>query len=70
MCDCLNPLADGARELIRTMVDDVIALMPGVRHLHLGGDEAWAFATHPDTKATRTKARRAACNTSSRCWTT
>lgn len=51
MCDCLNPLADGARELIRAMVDDVLALMPGVRHLHLGGDEAWAFATHPDTKA-------------------
>lgn len=51
MCDCLNPLTDGARELIRAMVDDVLALMPGVRHMHLGGDEAWAFATHPDTKA-------------------
>lgn len=39
----LNPLAAGAQELIQRMVDDVLALMPGVRHFHLGGDEARTF---------------------------
>jgi hexosaminidase len=47
----LNPLAPGARELVQRMVDDVLALMPDIRHFHLGGDEAWAFGTHADTKA-------------------
>jgi len=47
----LNPLAPGARDLIRRMIDDVLALLPGVKHFHLGGDEAWSFGTHPDTKA-------------------
>jgi len=37
----LNPLAPGARSLIEKMVDDVLALMPGVKRFHLGGDEAW-----------------------------
>ena len=49
--DVLNPLADGATDLIQRMVDDVLAVTPGVRYLHLGGDEAWSFGTHPDTKA-------------------
>jgi hexosaminidase len=49
--DVLNPLADGARQLIEQMVDDVVARMPNVRHFHLGGDEAWTFGTHPETKA-------------------
>jgi Glycosyl hydrolase family 20, catalytic domain len=49
-CD-LNPLAKGARQLVQGMVDDVLKLMPGVKHFHLGGDESWAFATHPDTRA-------------------
>ena len=47
----LNPLAPGARELVSRMVDDVLALMPDVKRFHLGGDEAWTFGTHPDTKA-------------------
>ena len=47
----LNPLADGARELIQDMVDDVLAATPNARWFHLGGDEAWSFGTHPDTKA-------------------
>jgi hexosaminidase len=47
----LNPLARGARELVQGMVDDVLALCPDVRWFHLGGDEAWSFGTHPDTKA-------------------
>lgn len=50
-CDGLNPLATGARALVQRMIDDVLALMPGVRRFHLGGDEAWSFATHPDTSA-------------------
>ena len=49
--DVLNPLAEGARELIAAMVDDVLALLPDVERFHLGGDEAWSFGSHPDTKA-------------------
>jgi len=49
--DVLNPLAKGARELVQAMVDDVLRLTPGAKYLHLGGDEAWSFGTHPDTKA-------------------
>ena len=49
--DVLNPLAPGARELVEHMVEDVLALLPGVRHFHLGGDEARTFGTHPDTQA-------------------
>lgn len=50
-CDVLNPLHPDARPLIERLVDDVLALMPGVRHFHLGGDEAWTFGTHPQTRA-------------------
>jgi hexosaminidase len=49
--DVLNPLAEGASELIGRMIEDVVALLPNVRYFHLGGDEAWSFGTHPDTKA-------------------
>jgi hexosaminidase len=48
---CLNPLAPGARELIQSMVDDVLALMPDVQHFHLGGDEARTFGQAPETRA-------------------
>lgn len=47
----LNPLAPGARELVQSMVDDVLKHMPGTKHFHLGGDEARTFGLHPDTKA-------------------
>ncbi|MBT3295741.1 MAG: family 20 glycosylhydrolase [Verrucomicrobia bacterium] len=47
----LNPLAPGARELIQNMVDDVLKLMPDVKHFHLGGDEARTFGQNPETKA-------------------
>lgn len=47
----LNPLAPGAREVIQSMVDDVLKLMPDVRHFHLGGDEARTFGRNPDTRA-------------------
>ncbi len=49
-CFGLNALAKGARDLVQAMVDDVIALMPGLKHFHLGGDEAWTMGRHPDTK--------------------
>jgi len=47
----LDPLAEGARELIQAMVDDVLRLMPDARHFHLGGDEARTFGKNPDTQA-------------------
>ncbi|OPX24452.1 MAG: hypothetical protein B1H04_02070, partial [Planctomycetales bacterium 4484_123] len=51
-CSCaLNPLARGARELIERMVQDVLSLLPKPRWFHLGGDEAWSFGTHPETRA-------------------
>ncbi|HEX7009759.1 MAG TPA: family 20 glycosylhydrolase [Phycisphaeraceae bacterium] len=49
--DGLNPLADGAAALIQRMIDDVIDRTPGLRHFHVGGDEAWTFGTHPQTRA-------------------
>lgn len=49
--DGLNPLAPGAGELVARLVDDVLALTPGIRRFHLGGDEAWTFGSHPDTAA-------------------
>ncbi len=49
--DLLNPLAPGAPELVATLVEEVLALMPDLRRFHLGGDEAWRFGTHPDTRA-------------------
>ncbi|MCX7590729.1 MAG: family 20 glycosylhydrolase [Kiritimatiellae bacterium] len=48
--DGLNPLAPGARELVERMVDDVLRALPNVKHFHLGGDEAWTFGMHPDTR--------------------
>ena len=48
---CLNPLAPGSRELIQGMVDDVLKLMPDVKHFHLGGDEAWQLGENPKSKA-------------------
>ncbi len=50
-CGGLNPLAEGGRQLVEAMVDDVLQLLPSVGHFHLGGDEAWTFGSHPDTKA-------------------
>lgn len=47
----LNPLAPGAGELVQGMVDDLLRLLPDTRYLHLGGDEAWSFGQHPDTRA-------------------
>ncbi len=49
--DVLNPLAEGAQDLVQSMILDVLRLMPNVRHFHLGGDEAWHLGSHPQTKA-------------------
>jgi hexosaminidase len=49
--DVMNPLAAGATDLVRRMVEDVLALQPSPRWFHLGGDEAWTFGSHPDTRA-------------------
>ncbi|MCC6683167.1 MAG: family 20 glycosylhydrolase [Phycisphaeraceae bacterium] len=49
--DVLNVLSPDARPLIESMVEDVLTLMPGVKRFHLGGDEAWTFASNPQTSA-------------------
>jgi hexosaminidase len=48
--DGLNPLAPRARELVQRMVDDVIERSGPITHFHLGGDEAFTFGQHPDTR--------------------
>jgi len=47
----LNPLNPKARELVQGMVNDVLTLMPGVKHFHLGGDEARTLGQNADTRA-------------------
>jgi hexosaminidase len=49
-CDVVNPLAPGARHLVERMIDDVLQLSGPIDYFHLGGDEAWTFGTHPDTR--------------------
>ncbi len=49
--DVLNPLAEGARELVQAMVDDVLVAFPDLKHFHLGGDEAWTFGSAEETRA-------------------
>lgn len=49
--DVLNVLAPGARDLVWGMIDDVLALTPECRFFFLGGDEAWSFGQHADTRA-------------------
>lgn len=47
----LHPLAQGARELVQKMIDDVVDHTPGLRYLHLGGDEAWSLGQNPASAA-------------------
>ncbi len=49
--DCLNPLANGALEFSLSLVNEVLALSPNIKYLHLGGDEVWSLGQHPDTQA-------------------
>lgn len=50
-CEGVNPLAPGAVDLVRRMVDDVLSRSGAITHFHLGGDEHFSFGQHPDTKA-------------------
>jgi hexosaminidase len=47
--DGLDPLHPKSRKLVEAMVDDVLALLPGVRRFHLGGDEARTLGKGPRT---------------------
>jgi len=47
----LNPLAEGAGQLITDMIDDIFKLMPHIKHFHLGGDEARTFGQNNKTEA-------------------
>jgi len=49
--DCLNPLVQGASELVIRLIDEVLELMPEVRRFHLGGDEAYCFGQSPESVA-------------------
>ena len=40
---CTDPLNPGSVPLICGMIDEILALLPSVRHFHLGGDEAMTF---------------------------
>lgn len=45
--DCLHPLAPESFEIVRSLVEEVIDRSPGIKHFHLGGDEAWHLGGHP-----------------------
>jgi hexosaminidase len=47
--DCLNPLAEGAAELIEAMYDEMLKAFPDVKYFHIGGDEVWALGSNPAT---------------------
>lgn len=71
--DCINPLQEGSVPLIRSLIDDVLTLLPNVKHVHLGGDEAYALATHEQTAAFTpgsTGGKHSTSTMSPRCWTT
>jgi hexosaminidase len=50
LADTLHPLAEGAGDLIRGLIDDVLRLIPNVRYFHLGGDEAITLGSHPASR--------------------
>ena len=43
----LCPLHEGALELIRELIDQVIGLNPGIKAIHMGGDEVWTLGSCP-----------------------
>ncbi len=49
--DCLNPLAPGALEFVMDLLEEMLALSPDIKFIHIGGDEVWTLGMHPDTKA-------------------
>jgi hexosaminidase len=49
----INPLALEAASFVKSLILDVLRLMPSVRYFHLGGDETWAHGypgTHPGVR--------------------
>lgn len=48
--DVFHPLHPRSPELIQEMVEDVLALLPGTRRLHLGCDEAETLGQHPESR--------------------
>ncbi|MDD2706850.1 MAG: family 20 glycosylhydrolase [Verrucomicrobiae bacterium] len=44
------PLKDGVRDIIKRMIDEVAGVFPGIKHFHLGGDEAANFGQCPSCK--------------------
>lgn len=46
----LNPLAKGAKQLVQSLIEEILERTPHIQHLHIGGDEAWSLGTHDDTK--------------------
>lgn len=50
-CDVINPLADGATQLCLNMIDDMLETLGDIKFYHMGGDEAWSFGSHAQTKA-------------------
>ena len=51
--EVLNATASGGRELVQSMVDDVLGAFDGFEtpYFHMGGDEAWTMGRHPDSAA-------------------
>ncbi len=48
--DCINPLAAESAATIKTLVEEMIEQSPGIRHFHLGGDEAWSLGQSPASR--------------------
>jgi len=48
--DCINPLAPESAATVRALVEEMIDRSPGIRHFHLGGDEAWSLGDSPSSQ--------------------
>jgi hypothetical protein len=46
----LCPCKDAATDLVRAMIDEVLAAHPDVPYIHIGGDEVWSLGTCPRCK--------------------
>ena len=47
--DCINPLAEGAKEIITAMLEEMLEFFHEVDYFHLGGDEVWCLGKNPQT---------------------
>lgn len=48
--DCIHPLHADSNKTVEALIEEMIDRSPGLRYLHLGGDEAWDLGGHPDSK--------------------